>query len=178
MDWYRLATDELFANLATGERGLDDTEAKERLNRDGPNKLPEEAAISKLAILLHQFKSPLIYMLLVAVVVTALLEEFKDTFVILAVIGLNAVIGFVQEYKAEKSIRALKSIMASRARVMRDGRETEIPSDQLVKGDIVLLESGERVPADLRLFHTIEARIDESILTGESLPVEKTTEAI
>jgi len=178
MDWYRLATDELFANLATGERGLDDTEAKERLNRDGPNKLPEEAAISKLAILLHQFKSPLIYMLLVAVVVTALLEEFKDTFVILAVIGLNAVIGFVQEYKAEKSIRALKSIMASRARVMRDGRETEIPSDQLVKGDIVLLESGERVPADLRLFHTIEARIDESILTGESLPVEKITEAI
>ncbi len=178
MEWYKLETEELFARLDTTEKGLDKAHVQDRFTRYGPNKLPEESAISKLAILLHQFKSPLIYMLLAAACVTALLSEYKDTIVILAVIFLNAIIGFVQEYKAEKSIRALKSIMAPRARVIRNGRETEIPSEELVPGDLVLLESGDRVPADLRLIHAIEVRIDESILTGESLPVEKFTEAI
>lgn len=178
MTWYRLEVESLLAKLDATENGLEDAEVKERLNRYGPNKLPEESPISRLAILLHQFKSPLIYMLLVAAVVTALLQEFKDTFVILAVIGLNAIIGFFQEYKAEKSIRALKSIMAPRARVIRNGREISIPSDELVPGDLVLLESGDRVPADLRLIHAIELRIDESILTGESVPVEKHVETI
>ncbi|MGC8907564.1 MAG: cation-translocating P-type ATPase [Desulfomonilaceae bacterium] len=178
MDWYRLGIEELFAEVQTNEKGLYDDQAAERLRRDGPNKLPEEAAISKLAIFLHQFKSPLIYMLLVAAVVTALFQEFKDTIVILAVIGLNAIIGFLQEYRAEQNIRALKTIMVPRATALRNGLQTEIPSEQLVRGDIVLLESGDRVPADLRVIDAIELKIDESILTGESLPVEKECEAI
>ena len=178
MDWYRLGIEELFAEAQTNEKGLSDNQARERLLRDGPNKLPEETAISKLAIFLHQFKSPLIYMLLVAAVVTAFLQEFKDTIVILAVIGLNAIIGFFQEYRAEQNIRALKTIMVPRATALRNGLKTGIPSEQLVRGDIVLLESGDRVPADLRLIDAIELKIDESILTGESLPAEKACEAI
>ncbi len=178
MDWYRIGIEELFAQTQTNEKGLYDDQATERLLRDGPNKLPEETAISKLAIFLHQFKSPLIYMLLVAAVVTALLQEFKDTIVILAVIGLNAIIGFFQEYRAEQNIRALKTIMVPRATVLRNGLRTDIPSEQLVRGDVVLLESGDRVPADLRLIDATELKIDESILTGESLPVEKGCEPI
>ncbi|MDQ7784098.1 MAG: HAD-IC family P-type ATPase [Desulfomonilaceae bacterium] len=178
MDWYKLGIEEALEKLKTSERGLANDEIEQRLKRFGPNRLPEEAGVSRVKILLHQFASPLIYMLIIAAVVTALLQEYKDTFVIFAVIVLNAVIGYVQEFKAEESISALKKIMVPRALVVRNGKKTEIDSENLVPGDVVLLESGNRVPADLRLIKTIEAKVDESILTGESLPVEKTTDAI
>ncbi len=125
--------------------------------------------------MLNQFKSPLIYILLIAAVVTFFLAEYIDTGVIMAVVVLNAVIGYVQEYKAEESMKALKKMVMPRAKVIRGGAEKEINSEELVPGDIVLISSGAKIPADLRLFSTVELRVDEAALTGESLPVEKAT---
>jgi Ca2+-transporting ATPase len=175
MNWYQLEVRQVFEKLETSEEGLSVREAGERLEKYGLNKLAEEERISRLKILLHQFTSPLIYILLIAAVVTLLLKEFIDTGVILAVVLLNALIGFLQEFKAEESVRSLKQLLVSKARVVRDGREKDIPGTELVPGDMVLLASGARVPADLRLIHTNELRIDEAMLTGESLPVEKHT---
>jgi magnesium-transporting ATPase (P-type) len=178
MEWYRTEAGQSLGELASSEGGLSSREAAGRLDRFGPNKLAEEEQISRLQILLHQFTSPLIYILLIAAGVTLLLEEYIDSGVILAVVLLNAVIGYLQEYKAEESVRALKNLLVAKARVIRDGHEKEIAGHELVPGDIVLLASGSRVPADLRLLQTIELRVDEAMLTGESLPVEKQTAAI
>jgi Ca2+-transporting ATPase len=120
----------------------------------------------------------LIYLLLIAAVVTFFLKDFIDTGVIMAVVILNAVIGYIQEYRAEESVRALKKMVVPRARVLRDGKDTEIDSEGLVPGDVVLLSSGAVVPADLRLIKSIELRADEAMLTGESIPSEKTTHLI
>ena len=131
-----------------------------------------------MKVVLHQFTSPLIYLLLIAGVITFLLHEYIDTGVILAVLLINAIIGFVQEMKAEESVRSLKKLMVARARVIRDGHEQEVAAADLVPGDLVLLASGARVPADLRLLQAFELRVDESMLTGESLPAEKKSAAI
>lgn len=178
MNWYRIKTHEAMEKLGTTEEGLTAQEAAERLTKFGPNKLAEEERISRFKILLHQFTSPLIYILLVAAVVTLLLREYIDTGVIVAVVLLNAVVGYFQEFKAEESVRSLKRLLVAKARVIRGGREKEIPGADLVPGDIVLLSSGARVPADIRLIHTNELRVDEAMLTGESLPVEKRTEPL
>ena len=178
MNWYRMKTHEALEKLGTTEEGLTEQEAAERLGKYGPNKLAEEERISRFKILLHQFTSPLIYILLVAAVVTLLLGEYIDTGVIVAVVLLNAVVGYFQEFKAEESVRSLKRLLVAKARVIRGGREKEIPGADLVPGDIVLLSSGARVPADIRLIHTNELRVDEAMLTGESLPVEKRTEPL
>ena len=178
MNWYRMKTHEALEKLGTTEEGLTEQEAAERLGKYGPNKLAEEERISRIKILLHQFTSPLIYILLVAAVVTLLLGEYIDTGVIVAVVLLNAVVGYFQEFKAEESVRSLKRLLVAKARVIRGGREKEIPGADLVPGDIVLLSSGARVPADIRLIHTNELRVDEAMLTGESLPVEKRTEPL
>jgi potassium/sodium efflux P-type ATPase len=178
MNWYQIGIREVFQELGTSEKGLTEAEAKLRIVRYGPNKLAEEAKISKLKILLHQFTSPLIYILLIAGIVTLLLKEYIDSGVIFAVVIVNAIIGFIQEYKAEESVRALKKMVVPKAKVLREGKEKEINSEELVPGDIVLLVSGGKVPADLRLAHTIELKIDEAMLTGESVPAEKTTSAI
>ncbi len=178
MNWYQLSVREVLQKLGTSESGLTAEEAKKRLDRYGPNKLAEEEKISRFKILLHQFTSPLIYILLIAGVVTILLKEYIDSGVIFAVVILNAIIGYIQEYKAEESVRALKKMVVPKARVIRDGKEREINSEELVPGDIVLLASGTKVPADLRLLHAIELKIEEAMLTGESLPSEKSTHAI
>lgn len=175
MNWYQLGVKETLNSLGTSENGLSPEKARKRLAEYGPNKLADEEKISKLKILLHQFTSPLIYILLIAGAVTLLLEEYIDSGVIFTVVILNAVIGFIQEYKAEESVRALKRMVVPKARVIRDGKEKEINSEELVPGDIVLLASGAKVPADLRLIHSIELRVDEAMLTGESVPAEKTT---
>lgn len=174
MAWYKLEISEVLDRLGATEHGLTEEEARRRLAEYGPNKLAEEKGISRFKILLNQFASPLIYILIIAAVVTGFLKEFKDMGVILAIIILNAVVGYFQEYKAEESVRALKKLVVSKARVLRDGREKEINSEELVPGDIVLLESGGKVPADLRLIKSVELKVDEALLTGESLPVEKT----
>lgn len=178
MAWYQIDVDEIFKTLRTSEEGLPNEAAEPRLAQYGPNRLAEEEKISRLKILIHQFTSPLIYILLIAAVVTAFLGEHIDTGVILAVVFLNAVIGYIQEYKAEESVRSLKKMVVPKARVLRGGKEKEIQSERLVPGDIVLLSSGAKVPADLRLFRAAELNVDEAMLTGESLPVAKATEAI
>ena len=173
MNWYQLDPNNIFQKLNTSEEGLTDKEVKERLLQYGPNKLAEEEKINKLKILLHQFTSPLIYILLIAAIVTFLLKEYIDTGVIMAVVLLNAIIGYIQEFKAEKGVRALKKMIVPKARVLRNGIEKEINSLDLVPGDIVLLSSGSKIPADLRLFMTIELKVEEAMLTGESIPAEK-----
>ena len=174
MKWHQLDKAAVLAECRTRAEGLTASEAEERLREYGPNRLPEEEGLSRLTVLLHQFKSPLIYILIVAAVVTAILKEYIDTGVIVAVVILNAIVGFFQEYKAETSVRALKGMVVAKARAVRDGKEMEIPSEELVPGDIVLLASGAKVPADLRLVEVTELRTEEAPLTGESLPVEKT----
>lgn len=132
MNWYQLGVKEVLQKLGTSESGLTSVEARQRLEQYGPNKLVEEEKISKLKILLHQFTSPLIYILLIAGVVTILLKEYIDSGVIFAVVILNAIIGYIQEYKAEESVRALKKMLVPKARVIRDGKEKEITSEELV----------------------------------------------
>ncbi|PKN13598.1 MAG: ATPase [Deltaproteobacteria bacterium HGW-Deltaproteobacteria-4] len=173
MEWYQMDARQALEACTSIEEGLSSEEAARRLIEYGPNKLAEGEELSRLKILLHQFTSPLIYILLIAAVVTFLLGEYIDTGVIMAVVLLNAIIGYIQEFKAEESVRALKNLLVAKARVLRDGHEKEIPGVDLVPGDIVLLASGTRVPADLRLLHANELRIDEAMLTGESLPVGK-----
>jgi Ca2+-transporting ATPase len=173
MSWYQLDLENVFQKLRTSKEGLSDKEVEACLVQYGPNKLAEEEKINRLKILFHQFTSPLIYILLIAAIVTFLLHEYIDTGVIMAVVLLNAIIGYIQEFKAEKSVQALKEMVVPRARVIRNGVEKEINSLGLVPGDIVLLASGSKVPADLRLFSTIELKVEEAMLTGESLPAEK-----
>jgi Ca2+-transporting ATPase len=176
--WHAERPDDVASRLGTGTRGLTREDVHARLARDGPNALPQSPPTSPLVVLLHQFRSPLIYILLAATLVTLALEEYIDAGVIAAVLVLNAIIGYTQERRAEASVRALMHLLAPHARVIRDGREWEVESRDLVAGDVVLLESGARVPADLRLFSTTALRVDESLLTGESLPVTKTTLAL
>jgi len=176
--WETLEVKETCDQLASSETGLTSHEAAKRLTEVGPNVLAAEEKIKIFAIILHQFKSPLIYVLLVAAVVTFFLHEYIDMAVILAVVILNALIGFIQEVKAEQGVRSLKKMVQARARALRDLHEKEIPGSQLVPGDVVYLAAGMKVPADLRLIHVLDLRIDESMLTGESLPSDKTVEKL
>jgi cation-transporting ATPase F len=155
------------------EKGLTSEVAEERLGRFGPNVLPKFRRRGPLIRLLLQFHHPLIYVLMVATAVTASLGEWVDAGVIFGVVLVNAVVGFIQESRAEAALDALASMMTTEAKVRRDGRTIRIPSEAIVPGDVVLLESGDKVPADLRLTRIRELRVDESALTGESLPVEK-----
>jgi Ca2+-transporting ATPase len=178
MKWYQLDEKEVFKRFQTSEEGLSEAQAKKHLETYGPNTIAEKKETNRLQIFIRQFTSPLIYILLIAALVTFLLQSYTDTGVILTVVVFNAIIGFIQEFKAEESMRALKRLMVPKARVLRENREKEISSEELVPGDIVLLTSGAKVPADLRLSHTLELKIDESMLTGESLPAEKITKPI
>jgi Ca2+-transporting ATPase len=178
MKWYQLDEKEVFKRFQTSEEGLSEAQAKKHLETYGPNTIAEKKETNRLQIFIRQFTSPLIYILLIAALVTFLLQSYTDTGVILTVVVFNAIIGFIQEFKAEESMRALKRLMVPKAKVLRENREKEISSEELVPGDIVLLTSGAKVPADLRLSHTLELKIDESMLTGESLPAEKITKLI
>jgi calcium-translocating P-type ATPase len=176
--WHGVSTEEALTVLGVEQGGLSSVEAASRLDVHGPNEIADEAPDPAIVVLLRQFRSPLIFILMVAAVVTALLDEWIDTWVIAAVLLLNAGIGFVQEQRAESSVRALGSLVSNAARVLRDGHERQVPAREVVPGDVVLLESGVRVAADLRLLHVTELRIDESLLTGESVPVSKSTSPV
>ena len=171
--WHSLDSREVERLLDTGRHGLGAAEAEVRLAHHGLNQLEEEAETPPVLVLVRQFRSPLIYILLAALAVTVLLGEHLDASVIAVVLVLNAVIGFTQERRAEGAVRALTHMVVPRSRVIRDGHEHEIDSRQLVPGDVVLLESGMRVPADLRLISVNGLQVDESMLTGESVPVTK-----
>ncbi len=171
--WHALEAHEALARLGATEAGLSEEEVAHRREAHGPNVLPGRRRVTLAEIVLHQFKSPLIYVLLAAGAVSFAVGDAKDTFFILAVIALNATIGSVQERKAEASAAALQELLVLQARVRRDGRDLALSAEELVPGDLVLLESGNRVPADLRLLTATGLAMDESFLTGESQAAEK-----
>jgi len=176
--WYRANAEETFSLLESNKEGLSEDEASFRLSTYGYNEVEAKKKHGPLYLFARQFASPLIYVLIAAAIVTFFLKEYADTAVIGGVVLANAIIGFVQEKKAENALESLARMMRPEATVLRNGQRKVIPSRELVAGDVVLFEAGARVPADVRLFHTKNLRIDESALTGESMAVEKKTTAI
>jgi cation-transporting P-type ATPase F len=171
---HALAAHEVVLLLETHvDDGLSDAEAERRLGRFGPNVLPEGRTAGPFVRFLRQFHHPLIYVLLAAGAVTLVLGEIVDSSVIFGVVLVNAFVGYVQESRAEAALDALRSMIRTEARVRRGGLVRTVPSSELVPGDVVLLEAGNKVPADLRLLEVTELKVDESALTGESLPVAK-----
>lgn len=171
--WHALPLEKVYEMLRSDGTGLSKEEASARLAQYGRNTLPSRKAPGIAEIVLHQFKSPLIYILLAAGIISILIGDVKDAGFIFLVVTINAVIGTAQEWKAEQSALKLQSLLQVMTRVMRGGSWQTLPADELVMGDVVLLESGMRVPADLRLLHAANLAIDESLLTGESVAVQK-----
>jgi magnesium-transporting ATPase (P-type) len=177
--WHALEVAEALTALGTDpDRGLSGREATARLGRHGPNALGREEPRGRLEVLLAQFRSPLIYILVVAAAITVAIGEYADTVVIVAVLAINTVIGYVQEHKADHAVHALLGLTAPRATVVRDGVEQEVDAAELVPGDVVLLASGTLIPADLRLVGCTALEVDESLLTGESTPARKRTDPV
>jgi len=173
-----MTEDELYKELKTGRNGLSADESQKRLSQYGHNRLEEKPGKSPLLIFFEQFTNILILILIVAAVISAFIGDLTDTIVILAIVLLNAVIGFFQEYRAERALAALKKLEIPAATIIRDGKHQQIPATEIMPGDIVVLTAGEIVPADIRLIESPNLMIDESSLTGESTPVEKSTNII
>lgn len=176
--WHTLSAEDALGKLSATSEGLSTAEATRRLQQFGRNRLPSPAPPGALRRFLRQFHHLLIYVLLAAAAITAALEHWIDSGVILAVVLINAFIGFLQEGKAEHALQAIRDMLAPRATVLRDGRRVSLPAEELIRGDIVLLEAGDRVPADLRLLETYSLQTQEAVLTGESEPVEKFVESV
>ncbi len=172
-NYHHLKIDQVLKKLKTSKEGLAEKEASRRLQKFGPNKIPEEKPFSVFKILLNQFKSPLVYILAIAGLVTLFIGYFIDTVIIFIVLLVNALLGFSQEYKASKTLLELKKVIIHKSRVFRDGHLKEKDSTEIVPGDIVAIEAGERVGADGRLIETHGLKINEASLTGEWLPQEK-----
>lgn len=172
--WIDLDREQVATHLGVDPaKGLDETEAKKRLKQVGLNQINEAEKASLLSVFFDQFKDFMVLVLLVATLISGLLGEYTDAIAIIAIVVINSVLGFVQEIKAEKSLSALKKLSAPTARVLRDGKWARVRAEELAPGDVVYLESGDRVPADLRFVQTDGLYIEESALTGESLPVSK-----
>jgi Ca2+-transporting ATPase len=177
--WHTISPAQAAAELDSDpENGLTTVEAQVRLARYGPNKLPEPAAVSPWRLFLAQFKSVMTVLLLAATLIAFLLGDELEGIAILVVLLLNALLGFVNEYRAERSVQALKALVVPLAEVVRDGAAHEIPAAELVPGDIIAFEAGDRVPADARLIEARSLRLDESALTGESVATDKDSEAV
>lgn len=177
--WHHLPQEEIETLLGSdGNKGLDTFEVSHRHAHFGPNRLTLKKGKNPLLLFLLQFHQPLVYILLAAALITFVLQEWVDSGVIFGVILINALVGFIQESKALKAIEALARSMDGCATVVRGGKKSRIPSAEVLPGDLVLLQSGDKVPADLRLLRTRELQIDESALTGESVPVQKQTEQL
>jgi P-type Ca2+ transporter type 2C len=178
-EWHSLEKKQLLESLKATETGLSTEEAERRLQEYGPNELVEKKRVTPLQIFFGQFKDIFVIMLLIAMAISIIIAitrdagEFVDAATIGAIIFLNAIVGFVQEYRSEKAMEAMKNLTAPKARVLRDGKEQLIPSREVVPGDIVLLEAGDRIPADARLLEVVDLKTDEAILTGESTAVAK-----
>lgn len=190
--WHAMEIDEVTRGLNADQNGLTSGEAEERLREYGYNELVERKRVTPLQILLNQFKDIFVIMLLIAIALSFMigwyksstashggsLDEYVDAITIGAIVVLNAVVGFVQEYRSEKAIEAMKKLAAPRARVLRNRKEVIIPAREVVPGDIIFLEAGDRVPADARLLETVELKTEEAALTGESTPVNKVIDVV
>ncbi|MFQ5838914.1 MAG: cation-translocating P-type ATPase [Thermoplasmata archaeon] len=184
-EWYNLTVNEAFQHVNSSPLGLTEEVARRRLETYGPNELLEVKAVSPLRIFLSQFLNLLVLILVLAATVSAAIgyfnnsaEELIDAGVIMSIVVLNAVFGFVQEFKAERAIQALKALAAPRATVIREGDRRSIPASELVPGDLVLLEAGDKVPADARLVEVANLRVNEASLTGESIPIRKSIDPV
>ncbi len=177
--WHNLQVEEVLRELQSSRSGLSEEEAKRRLSLHGHNQLSEKRKTSRVLIFLRQFASPLIYILLVAVIVElAVMRKPTDAAVIFGVVLINSTIGFFQESKAEQAMESLKRLVVPHAKIMRGGKVVDHAAAQLVPGDVILVEAGDKIPADARLIEEVNLSIDESILTGESVPVEKFVAAL
>ena len=170
--------DAILAALQSSLHGLDGSDAAARLERYGRNTLPRAKPPGIITVFLHQFTSPLVYVLVVAALLSLAIQEWSDAGFITAVLIVNAIIGTFQEYSAQQSAEALRKLVTTRSKVLREGEIYEVDAEELVPGDIVLLESGDKVPADLRLLQSRDLEVDESLLTGESLPVLKDADSL
>jgi Ca2+-transporting ATPase len=178
MNWHAVAFENILNEVRSTTKGLSGEEAALRLETNGPNELEEKKRKSPLMIFLAQFKDFMILALLFAAIISGVIGEMTDTLIILIIVLLNAIIGFVQEYRAEKAMQMLKKMAAIQATVQREGIVLKLPAADLVIGDVVLLDAGNAVPADLRILEAHSLRIDESALTGEALAVDKSSEKI
>ncbi len=176
--WHALSVEETLKRLDVGAEGLTGKQAAKRLSRFGPNRLPTAKSRGPLLRFLTQFHNVLIYLLLAACVVTALLGEWLDAGVILGVVLINSLIGFIQEGKAEKSLDSIRNMLAPRALALRDGKKQDVAAEDLVPGDVILLKAGDKLPADVRLLAARDFQVEEAALTGESVPVSKNTQAV
>lgn len=178
MKYYLENVKDVLKELDSNENGLTSVEANKRLEENGKNKIEEGKKDGVLKKIFNSLKDPMIIMLLVTAVISAVLakiqnESFTDVFIILFVVIINTIMGLIQEGKAEKAIDSLKKMTAATSKVIRDGKVIVIKSEDLVKGDVIVLEAGDLVPADCRLIESYSLKTDESTLTGESIPVNK-----
>jgi len=178
MKFYNLDIKETLKKLNTSENGLSNNEALKRLNKDGKNTIKESKKQSKLKKFLNEFNDTMIIILIISAIVSFILsfinkEPFTDSIIILTIVILNAILGFVQEQKADQAIESLKKMQVSNIKVKRDDKIKIINSEDIVKGDILVLEAGDKVPADARIIWEASLKVDESSLTGESIPVSK-----
>jgi Ca2+-transporting ATPase len=177
-NWHLLTIDEITQLLETTKNGINQSIAEQRLKKYGKNKINDKKKKSVFRMLLHQLTNFMILILIAVAIISGFIGDITDTIIILIIIIINAIIGFVQEYRAEKAMEALKKIIPHKTRVIRSGKTVEIPTTELVPGDLILLEAGNRVPADVRFIETKLLKVDESMLTGESGNVEKTAEIL
>ncbi|MFC1732983.1 calcium-translocating P-type ATPase, SERCA-type [candidate division KSB1 bacterium] len=173
MDYYKSHVKDALKELKTSENGLTSAEAYERLKKYGYNEIEEKEKISSLKIFLSQFSSPIVWILIGAIIISVIIGEKIDAIIISIILVINAIVGFIQEYKAEKAIEALKKMASLKAIVIRDGKEKEIDAIELVPGDIIILQTGEKIPADGRIIELANLQTQEAALTGESLPIKK-----
>ena len=172
--WHGMEKTELIRQLDTDiDKGLSGPEIEKRLKEYGYNELKKEERVSPFTLFVNQFKNVLIIILLIAVVLSFLVGEAVDSIFILVIVVFCAVLGFIQEYRAEKALDALKKMLSPTITVLREGREEEVPSTELVPGDVLIIEAGDKIPADARIVEAHAMRCDEASLTGESLPVGK-----
>jgi len=171
--WHSKKPEEVLSELRADPNGLSREEAERRLKEFGYNELKEKKKVTPLQIFLRQFKDIFVIMLLIATAISFLIGETVDALTIAVIVILNSIVGFVQEYRSEKAMEAMKKLTAPKARIMRDGSEAMIAAREIVPGDIVLLEAGDRVPADGRLLEVVDLKADEAVLTGESTDVTK-----
>ncbi|MFV5702010.1 cation-translocating P-type ATPase [Flavobacterium sp. XS2P12] len=178
MNWHLLPLSEIAHLLSTNPSGIDAVTASQRLYEHGKNQIEDKKKKTILQMLLHQLLDFMILILIVAAIISGILGDVTDTVIILAIVVINALVGFIQEYRAEKAMEALKNMAANHALILREGKRIDIPAFNLVPGDVVILEAGNIIPADVRFFETHQVKVDESALTGESHNVEKIPEEL